>query len=126
MQANNYGFNVGANPCANGECDPLSQCMYDMREEGAAEYGSAAYGPGGTLINSYSTFNVKTEFMSMPDYSSLWGLRTTITQGENEIVMQKDCRGYIEDLDMAIEGNMQMVFSTWDNKISNAIDIEND
>ena len=54
MQANNYGYNVGANPCDGGNCDPLSQCMFDMREEGAAKYGMESYGPGGSLINTYT------------------------------------------------------------------------
>jgi hypothetical protein len=30
MQANPYGFNVSAHPCANGNCDYQSQCQYDM------------------------------------------------------------------------------------------------
>jgi hypothetical protein len=30
MQANPYGFNVSAHPCSNGNCEPQSQCQYDM------------------------------------------------------------------------------------------------
>ena len=91
MQANNYGFNISANPCVNGSCDAISQCMWDMNTDGLAEYGSGAYGPGGSLINTYATFHVKNEFLSTPDYSSLWGLRTTLTQGTNTLTMFKDC-----------------------------------
>lgn len=116
MQANNYGFNVAANPCAGGNCDALSQCMWDMRDEGIAEYGSSAYGPGGSLINTYAVFHVKTEFLSTLDYQTLWGLRTTISQNGNTITMQKDCRGYIDDLNFDIEGHMSLVFTQWSNE----------
>ena len=34
MQANPYGFNVSAHPCASGSCDAVSQCKYDMMVEG--------------------------------------------------------------------------------------------
>ena len=52
MQANKAGFNVGAHPCANGTCDAISQCQYDMANEGIDKYGSGAYGPGGSMIDT--------------------------------------------------------------------------
>jgi hypothetical protein len=125
MQANNYGYNVGANPCEGGNCDPLTQCMYDMREEGAAKYGMQSYGPGGSLINTYSTFNVKTEFLSTADYEEFWGLRTIMRQGENELIMEKDCRGYIDGLQDYIDGGLAVVLSSWEN-VDKTIDFEND
>jgi len=68
MQANPYGFNVAAHPCANGTCDARSQCEYNMREQGKETYGEAAYGPGGSLIDTDLPFQVKTEFVSDRDY----------------------------------------------------------
>ena len=88
----------------------LSQCMYELKEELDTQYGP------GKAINTYGTFNVKTEFLSTSDYQTLWGLRTTISQGENVITVEKDCRGYIEDISQHIEGNFALVFSQWSNE----------
>jgi len=126
MQANNYGFQTGINPCSNGTCDAISQCMYDMREEGAATYGADSYGPGGSLINTYATFHVKTEFLSTANYASMWGMRTRISQGGNEIVMEANCGDYFGDLSNVIEGGMSLVFSSWDNRDGMGADFEND
>ena len=68
MQANPYGFNTAAHPCANGTCDALSQCQYNMAVEGKAFYGDDAYGPNGTMINTNNPFTVKTEFLSHNSY----------------------------------------------------------
>ena len=126
MQANNYGFNVGANSCSNGICDAISQCMYDMRVEGAAEYGEGAYGPAGSLINTYSLFHVKTEFLATEDYETFWGMRTRITQGENEIVMEKACEEYLGgNLSEFLNGGMSLVLSSWDNRDGQVADFEN-
>ena len=81
MQANLYGFETKANPCAGGQCDPVSQCVLQMREQGANKYGAGAYGPGGSMIDTNYEFTVKNEFVSTPDYATFWKLRTRITQG---------------------------------------------
>jgi len=52
MQANPYGFHTQLNPCANGTCDAISQCQYDMAHQGVARYGAGAYGAGGSLIDT--------------------------------------------------------------------------
>ena len=39
-----------------------------MMTDGVARYGEGAYGPSGTLIDTGSSFNVKTEFISDPGY----------------------------------------------------------
>ena len=80
MQANPYGFNTAAHPCANGTCDAVSQCQYNMAVEGKAQYGENAYGPGGSMVNTDYPFNVKTEFLSHNSYQDLWGLRTRLTR----------------------------------------------
>ncbi len=56
MQANKWGFNMAAHPCANGNCDSASMCSYNMMNNGAKKYGPDAYGPGGSLINTFSPF----------------------------------------------------------------------
>jgi hypothetical protein len=116
MQANPYGFNTAVNPCSNGTCDVVSQCQYDMAVEGAATYGDDAYGPNGTKIDTNRPFTVKTEFLSKDSYSTLWGIRTRITQDDNEIMMQANCEDYIASLSGDIEGGMGFVFSAWDNR----------
>jgi len=116
MQANMYGFNVQAHPCANGTCDAKSQCDLNMKIDGVEKYGADAYGPDGTLINTRQAFSVKTEFVSDAAYVKLWKLRTTLMQGSNEIMMEADCGDeYFNALTNAIEGDMGLVFSSWDN-----------
>jgi hypothetical protein len=56
MQANPYGFNMGAHPCADGNCDTWSMCEYNMRQEGKERYGEYAYGPNGTMIDTNHAF----------------------------------------------------------------------
>lgn len=56
MQANQYGFNVAANPCDGGVCDPISQCQYRLKEEGIKKYGDWAYGPHGEIIDTNEPF----------------------------------------------------------------------
>jgi len=115
MQANPYGFQMSAHPCNNGTCDAQSQCDYKMREQGKTAYGEDAYGPNGTMVDTNRKFTVKTEFLSENGYQNLWGVRTRITQDDNEIVMMADCSDYISGLDVAIEANMGYVVSAWDN-----------
>ena len=67
MQANKYGFNVAANPCDGGACDPISKCQYKMKEEGAKRYGEYSYGPGGEMINTDEPFDVMTQFITESD-----------------------------------------------------------
>ena len=124
MQANHGGFNTAAHPCKNGECDAKSQCQYNMAVEGKATYGDGAYGRGGSLINTNKKFNVKTEFISTTDYQDLWKLRTILTQGNNEIVMEARCEDYLSDMSVPIEGNMAFVMSSWDNTDYRSEDFE--
>jgi hypothetical protein len=79
MQADRYSFNASANPCDGGNCDPVSQCRYDLEVDGQTKYGNGVYGPGGSIIDTDAPFDVKTEVMSTVDYSSLWGLKTTLS-----------------------------------------------
>jgi len=60
MQANPYGFNTAVNNYENA----MSRCEYNMSVEGKEKYGSDAYGPGGSLIDTYRAFTVFTEFLS--------------------------------------------------------------
>jgi hypothetical protein len=124
MQANHAGFNVAAHPCANGDCDAASKCSYDMSVDGKAKYGDDAYGIMGTLIDTSMVFNVKTEFVASPDYSKLHKLRTRLTQGENEIVMEASCPEYLEHMGYYLNGNMAFVISSWDNRDYKAADFE--
>ena len=97
-----------------------------MREQGKEEYGEDAYGPGGSIIDTNEKFTVKTEFISTANYIDLWMLRTRIYQGSNEIVLEADCRDYLNELNQDIEGNMSYVFSAWDNRDGSGADFECD
>ena len=80
MEANVHGFNTSGNPCKNGECDAESHCQARMRKEGIEKYGKGAYGKGGSLIDTNRNFRVKTEFVSLKNYTKFYKLRTTLTQ----------------------------------------------
>ena len=117
MQANDYGFELSAHPCANGECDAKSKCEYKMRKQGAEKYGADAFGKNGTMVDTRSWFQVQTDFVTENDYSEVWKVRTTIRQGEetNDIVMEAECKEYLEPLNGDLYGQMAIVFSNWDN-----------
>lgn len=124
MNANPYGFNVAAHPCNGSDCSAASQCDYDMKVQGVQKYGDYAYGPNGEMINTNEAFTVKTEFVSTANYADLWMLRTRISQAGREMVLEADCRDYLKQLDVDIEGNMGYVFSTWDNRDGQGADFE--
>ena len=115
MQANPYGLETAVHNCEYGDCSAASQCSYNMKSMGVETYGADAYGSGGTLIDTDQPFTIWTQFLSDENYASLWGMRTTMTQGDNEMVLEADCTGYINYLDYYIEGNMGYIFSAWDN-----------
>ena len=115
MQANLFGFETKANPCRNGTCDAISECIAGMQYQGIQEYGEGAYGPGGSIIDTYQPFNVHNEFVSTLDYKKFWKLRTTLKQHGETIVMEADCRKYLKPMNKEIEGRMGIVISNWDN-----------
>jgi len=88
MQSNNYGFELAAHPCANGECDAQSRCDYKLRENGAQTYGEDSWGPNGSIIDTTQWFYIKTEFVTKDSYSDLWKMRTLLHQGGREITME--------------------------------------
>ena len=115
MQANRFGFESKAHPCANGTCDAMSQCIIGMQKQGVRDYGEYAYGPHGSFIDTNAKFHVKNEFVSTTDYQTFWKLRTILSQNGSEIVMEADCRDYLKSLSDPIEGGMGLVLSSWDN-----------
>jgi hypothetical protein len=86
-----------------------------MLKQGEDTYGKNAYGPNGTMIKTTDKFTVKTEFVSDTSYSELCKMRTRISQGSNEIVMEAGCQDYLKNLSTNIEGGMGFVISSWDN-----------
>ena len=95
-----------------------------MLKQGERTYGKNAYGPNGTIIKTTDKFTVKTEFISDEDYVDLWRMRTRITQGNNEIVMEAGCIDYLKNLSENIEGEMGFVISSWDNTDSSYAAVE--
>lgn len=79
-------------------------CQYKMREQGAEKYGTGAYGPGGTIIDTDYWFQVETNFVSHNDYKDLYKIRTKIMQGEDLIELEAECDGYLDPLSTDIQG----------------------
>jgi len=50
-----------------------------MMEQGVREYGSDAYGVGGSRIDTLGSFDVLTEFISDENYQAVHSIRTTLT-----------------------------------------------
>jgi hypothetical protein len=115
MQATKYGFEGKAHPCADGKCDPVSQCHYSMHKQGKKDYGVEAYGPGGTLIDTNKKFHVTNEFVYTPDLKKFWKLKTTLSQKDRVIEMEADCRDYLGELTDVLDKDMSLVLSSWDN-----------
>lgn len=113
MQANIGGFGVAAHPCSNGSCDAISQCSYSMAVEGKAKYGVGSYGTGGNLIDTDREFTVRTELVSKNDFEDIWKVRTRLTQGSDEMMLEADCTDYIASLSALLEGKMTLTASTW-------------
>ena len=113
MQANVSGFQTKMHPCANGTCDAVSQCQYNIAKDGEAKYGENAYGQGGSLIDTNERFTVKTEFVTRDGYMELWKVRSRLTQGANEMVVEAECFDYIGTMGPRLEGAMSLTFSTW-------------
>ena len=67
------------------------------------------------MIKTNMPFDVKTEFISTSNYLDFWKLRTRISQGGQEIVMEAPCQDYLKSLNGDIEGGMGFVISSWDN-----------
>lgn len=111
-----YGFETKANPCTNGTCDAISECIVGMQEQGKDEYGIDAYGPGGFLIDTNTNFNVRTQLLTEDNKKTFWGLRTTLTQDGRTISMQKECREYLQALKEPAASGMGIIFSSWDNR----------
>ena len=86
-----------------------------MLTQGAEKYSADAYAPGGTIIDTNSKFNVKTEFVTTSDYSEFWKLRTRITQDGREMMMEADCRNSLRYLTSDLSGGLGLIFSNWDN-----------
>jgi hypothetical protein len=89
MEANNSGFNTASHPCANGQCDPVSQCMSKARE-----FGGMAYGPGSNYkINTTKSYQVMTKFFADTD-NNLKYIDTLLIQGEEIVLMKQECGEY--------------------------------
>lgn len=87
-----------------------------MQNQGIEKYGEGAYGPGGSLVDTNSKFNVKNEFVSTTDQSEFWKMRTTLTQGSGEVVLESECPEYLRALNYGIDGGMGIVFANWNNE----------
>lgn len=44
-----------------------------------------------------------------------WKLKTTLTQNDQDIVLEADCRGYLNYLRWPLKGRMGFIFSNWEN-----------
>lgn len=115
MQSNNYGFELAAHPCANGNCDAQSRCDYKLREFGSANYGSDSWGPGGSIIDTTEWFYIRTEFVTKDSYSSLYKVRTKLHQNGREIDMEAECEDYLDPLTHDLNARMGLAISNWDN-----------
>merc|ERR1719389_452329 len=112
MEANIWGFNVQSQPCEFGNCNPTCQ-----NNAGAEEYG-----PGDSYtINSYKPYHVRTQFMVRNyDERDLEEIRTTITQGDNKIVIRQNCPDVLADLGWKLKFQLHVGISTY------ALPLDND
>jgi len=113
FQASIYGFETKVNRCRNGKCDDHPQCILGTQEDMFDEYGADAYGPGGSIIDTYEPFQVKNEFISTPDQASFWKMRTELTQAGRSITLEKDCRDSLGLFDGLLNKKMGIVLSNW-------------
>ena len=67
------------------------------------------------MVDTTLPFHVKNEFISTTDYTTLWKLRTRISQGGSEMVMEADCRDYLQGLSVEIEGGMGIAIANYAN-----------
>jgi hypothetical protein len=44
-----------------------------------------------------------------------WKLRTTLTQNDEDIVLEADCRKDLHNLRWPLKGRMGFIFSNWEN-----------
>ena len=68
------------------------------------------------MIDTNSDFHVENEFIATTDYSAVWKLRTTLTQGNEVLTMEKECRNYLHALNSSWRGEMGFNFANWDNR----------
>jgi len=94
-------------PCAFGACDETSQCSASANAAGSTNYGGAA----SFTIDTTQKYTVKTAFLKKQD--DLHCIRTTLTQGANELVLDQDCALYLDPLTFKLQQMMALGVSTY-------------
>jgi len=102
-----------AHPCADGNCDAASQCSYSMMQNGVDKYGENAYGVNGDIICTSKNFDVKTEFISYPNYEQMFKIKTTLEQEGRSMELEADCGDYLLNLSDSLFMEMGFVVSHW-------------
>lgn len=59
---------------------------------------------------------MRIELVSKNDYQNIWKIRSRLTQGAKEMVLESDCTDYIASMTDIIDGQMSLTMSTWDGR----------
>ena len=94
-------------PCAFGVCDETSQCSASANAASSSNYGGAA----SFKIDTTKKYTVMTQFLKKQE--ELHCIRTTLTQGGNEVVLDQNCALYLDPLSFKLQQMMALGVSTY-------------
>jgi hypothetical protein len=75
------------------------------------------------MIDTREPFRVRTEFISRNDTTELYMIRTRLTQGFNEMLLETDCEDYLSSMSAVLQGQTGVVLSAWDNRDGRELDL---
>ena len=113
MEANTYAYHTTSHKCdAPNEfgyyanCDRAGKCVADIPTV-------SDFGPGSDYkINSLESFHVKIDFKKSSE-GQFSGYTTTLSQGEEQLVLDKTCEDYLPYMTNDVQSGMTFALSSW-------------